>query len=405
MHDKPLKILMVLHMPWTRDLGGSRVQFELAEEFEKLGHTVLKFDVFDATPAVFRPLLRIPRVSKLIRCVLPKYCFQAKRFIQTHGSSFDVIDAHHGDLPFAKYLLSFEGALISRSVGLVPLYNSFEAACESRTSHEAPRPLDRIFSRLNSKHRISDSEAIRSMTFADAVIVPNEFEATFLKDKLPSPGRVQVVPFGLPVSTLENLGASKGKTPIPTSPRTAFIGTWERRKGSADWPSIVRNVRSRIPHASFCFLGTGRSEGQVKLNFAPEDRDSVYVTSNYASEELANLLAGSTVGAFPSYLEGFGYGVLEMIAAGLPVVSYDIPGPSSIIAPGRTGSLVPLGNVELMSSELVRLLSRSEQNIKVDSVNCSKHASEFGMPEIAARTLEVYRSVLVPSTCRRHISA
>lgn len=42
MTKQPLKILMMLHMPWERNLGGSRVQLELAEEFIKLGHEVEK---------------------------------------------------------------------------------------------------------------------------------------------------------------------------------------------------------------------------------------------------------------------------------------------------------------------------------------------------------------------------
>jgi hypothetical protein len=48
--EYPLQILMILHMPWNRNLGGSHVQLELAEEFRKLGHKVEKFDLYDAFP-------------------------------------------------------------------------------------------------------------------------------------------------------------------------------------------------------------------------------------------------------------------------------------------------------------------------------------------------------------------
>jgi hypothetical protein len=55
---RTFKILMILHMPWTRDLGGSRVQFELAEEFRKQGHIVDKFDINDAFPRSNRLTVR-----------------------------------------------------------------------------------------------------------------------------------------------------------------------------------------------------------------------------------------------------------------------------------------------------------------------------------------------------------
>ena len=63
---KPLKILMVLHMPWERNFGGSRVQLEIAEEWRKMGHEVEKFDDRDAFPraspsilaTLTRPVLR-----------------------------------------------------------------------------------------------------------------------------------------------------------------------------------------------------------------------------------------------------------------------------------------------------------------------------------------------------------
>jgi len=41
---------MLLHMPWSRNLSGARVQLELAEEFIHLGGQVKKFDWNDPFP-------------------------------------------------------------------------------------------------------------------------------------------------------------------------------------------------------------------------------------------------------------------------------------------------------------------------------------------------------------------
>jgi len=47
---KAPRILMVIHTPWTPNLGGPRVQLELADELRAMGHEVEKFSYEDAFP-------------------------------------------------------------------------------------------------------------------------------------------------------------------------------------------------------------------------------------------------------------------------------------------------------------------------------------------------------------------
>jgi hypothetical protein len=51
------------------------------------------------------------------------------------------------------------------------------------------------------------------------------------------------------------------------------------------------------------------------------------VQPRYELTELPELLTGVSVGVVPSRVEGFGYGVLERLAAAVPVITYDAPGP------------------------------------------------------------------------------
>jgi hypothetical protein len=82
--EYPLQILMILHMPWNRNLGGSHVQLELAEEFRKLGHKVEKFDLYDAFPEAKSS----PRLGELFR---PSFSVKAKFFVQANSHRFNVI--------------------------------------------------------------------------------------------------------------------------------------------------------------------------------------------------------------------------------------------------------------------------------------------------------------------------
>lgn len=104
-------------------------------------------------------------------------------------------------------------------------------------------------------------------------------------------------------------------------PIIAFVGIFNLRKGSNDFPSIVQRVSDELPNVKFRLMG-GRykTEKEVLGHFDPKLRHKIEVRSNFKPEELPDLLAACSVVIFPSYLEGFGSGVLEMLAASIPVI-------------------------------------------------------------------------------------
>ena len=69
--------------------------------------------------------------------------------------------------------------------------------------------------------------------------------------------------------------------------------------------------------------------------------------------------------------EGFGRVIVDAMATGCPVVSTDCPsGPSEIIQHGKTGVLVPVGDVNAMANELMKIMTNE---------NCSKEMASEGL--------------------------
>jgi glycosyltransferase involved in cell wall biosynthesis len=67
-------------------------------------------------------------------------------------------------------------------------------------------------------------------------------------------------------------------------------------------------------------------------------------------------LADSDIYAFPSLTEAFPNGLIEGMAAGLPVVASDAPGINELIRPGDTGLLVPPGDHVSLAEAILQLV-------------------------------------------------
>ncbi|HWX08347.1 MAG TPA: glycosyltransferase, partial [Gaiellaceae bacterium] len=154
-------------------------------------------------------------------------------------------------------------------------------------------------------------------------------------------------------------------------------------------------TRELAPDARFLFLGTGVPRKQVleDLSLAPGS-ELVEVVQRYDTSELPALLAGATVGVYPSYTEGFGFGALELLAAGLPTVAYDIPGPRDILSGLSHGSLVQVGDAETLAARAAELLTLDPATYTLRSEACSERARTFRWRGIAQSTAAAYEHAL-----------
>jgi glycosyltransferase involved in cell wall biosynthesis len=375
---------MVLHMPWDRRLGAPRVQLELAEHFRALGHDVDKFDLIDA--------YRGRSEGRVARRFRRDFSRHACDFVRRHGSRYDVIDAQHGDLPASKAALRFSGVLVARSSGLYKFYDDFERrALDRRLDAYNMDPARRLVSTVRRLRRASRCE--RSLRQADVINVINEDELTFVREELGLGDKAYLIPNGAPDARLAELAAVAERPEARLAEReVVFVGHWSPRKGSRDWGGIVQRVWDRAPDTRFSFLGTGKSEAEVLFDLARPASPLIRVIPEFSSDELPALLSRATVGALPSYIEGFGLGVLEQLAAGIPSVAYDVPGPRMMLTKVEGRWLVPAGDVGSIADAILRGLGLSVDEYARCSANARAVASEFRLSRIAAATLDAYRS-------------
>lgn len=380
----PLRILAVVNLPWDTRLGAARVWMELAEEWTRAGHAVEKFCLTDAFP---QPTSS-SAVSTLRTAFFPH---RAAAFVRKNAARFDVIDCLIGTLPFRKSALGFRGLFVARSVGLYRLYDEFLREASARWPEQAQgRIAGRVFHRtLEWRFRRNADVAV---TTCDLLNVPNESEREALTHDPAVHASVLVEPYGLN----DRFRAALASAAAPASERLrrqkiCFIGTWSLRKGSRDWPRLLEAIWKQHPNAHFVFLGTMVDEQAVRAELGFSDSRRITCLPKYDAKDLPALLADCTLALFPSYIEGFGLAVLEQLAAGLPTIAYDVPGPRQILpAELLTSPGDPVGLAARASEVLALPLPEYEAL----SASCSALADRYRWGEIAAATARQYRQAL-----------
>jgi len=381
----PLRLLIVLHFPWDARLGAARVLIELAREWTRAGHTVEKFCLTDAWPEPAGS-----RAGAAFR--QSRFCWRAAEYIRRNADRFDVIDCLIGALPFQKSSLRFRGLFVARSVGLYRLYDQFLRQSRILWPNQPKgRWFGRLFHRWLDRRAWRDAE--RLVGSCDLLNLPNEDERLALARDRAVRAPAIVLPYGL----TDDFRAALAQSAVPPGQRLAhkticFIGMWSPRKGAYDWPKIIAAIRQLHPTARFLFLGTMFEESAVRSDLGALEGISCRTT--FTEAELPDLLAEGTVALFPSYIEGFGLAVLEQLAAGLPTIAYDVPGPRQILRPQRDRLLTPVGDPLTMAARASEILALSVPEYKTLSRECRAIAHAYRWPEIARDTIEQYRAAL-----------
>jgi glycosyltransferase involved in cell wall biosynthesis len=393
--DQPLRILVVVNLPWDSRLGAVRVFLELAEQWRAAGHAVEKYSLSDAFPGARASSLRF-------MCRQLLFSYKAAAFIRKNRAHFDVIDALIGVLPFSKRKLSFRGLLVARSVGLYRLYDQFDRSVERRWPGHQPKGKlrGRIFYALARRRLRQASD--KSIRHADLINVPNEEEKSCLHTEIRPDLPILVQPYGLTVERRRALLQAAASVELRLAQRRiCFIGMWGARKGAQDWCGIIRRVRARIPAAQFRFLGTMVDSDAILPDLRLDSLEGVEFISDYQPDDLPDLLADCTVGAFPSYAEGFGLAVLEQLAAGIPTIAYDTAGPHDLLSMRLDELLVPKGDLIAFADKISDILALDPGAYQKLSQRSVATASEFSWSPIAEATLSAYRNALGANFARK----
>ncbi len=110
------------------------------------------------------------------------------------------------------------------------------------------------------------------------------------------------------------------------------------------------------------------------------------------------VLRRARVAVLASHGEGLPNGVLEAMAAGLPVVATDVGGTAELVEDTVTGWMVPPRDVEALGGAIARLVDEPAAAARMGVAGRGRVEERFTAARMAAEVEEVYSRVLARSS-------
>ena len=185
---------------------------------------------------------------------------------------------------------------------------------------------------------------------AHRVVANSNAAAVQLEAEGVSGDRVSVIANGIDLSLFSNPPRLGGGRVVST------VANLRPEKGHDVLLRAAATVLQRLPDVRFRIIGDGPTRpALIDLAAALGISSSVEFLGH--REDVPALLAETDVFAFPSRTEAFPNGLIEAMAAGLPVVTSAVGGMLELVEDGRNGLLVPAGDDAALADRIIALLT------------------------------------------------
>ncbi len=175
--------------------------------------------------------------------------------------------------------------------------------------------------------------------------------------------------------------------------RVIAIGRLAGQKGFDMLLDAWAKTQSRHQGWKLRIIGSGghlkKLEKQIKHNRIEDSAEIVGAT-----KDIANEYGHASIMVMSSRYEGLPLVLIEGMAYGLPIVSFDCDtGPSQIIENNKTGILVPPNNIDKLTEELDRLMA--DENLRNSfSANALQSVERFSTDNIIKQWEELLQEVV-----------
>lgn len=219
--------------------------------------------------------------------------------------------------------------------------------------------------------------------FAHRIVANSSAAAERLATERVRRGRVDVVPNGLELDSFEPRDARRGLRRIVT------VANLRPEKSHETLLEAAAVVLRSYPDAEFTLVGDGvRKDALIAL--AARHGVSRRVTFLGHRDDVPQLLRENDIFVLPSRSEAMPNGVIEAMAAEMPVVATAVGGIPEVVSHGRTGRLVPPDDPPALAAALLELMAAPEQAAALGQAARAEVERRFSFDRMVSRFEQIY---------------
>lgn len=167
-------------------------------------------------------------------------------------------------------------------------------------------------------------------------------------------------------------------------------------KGVAEFVAAAQRLNAQGINAEFVIAGDPDPGNPASI---PEEtlskwRELPFISMLGHVTDMAVFLESADVMVLPSYREGLPRSLIEAAAAGLPIVTTDVPGCRETVENGVNGFLTPVRDSSALAEAMLKILEDPELAKKMGVTGRAKALSEFDERLVFSKTLDVYRELV-----------
>lgn len=206
------------------------------------------------------------------------------------------------------------------------------------------------------------SNRILFSKIVDKVIANSKFtKKTILEKnkKLISKDKIVVIYNGLKLNEYQNLEYEIVYNKKEEEILLGNAGRLSTQKGQKYLIDLAKELKKRDLKFKILIAGKGELEQELKKYSKEKNVETEVVFLGFV-ENVKSFMKTIDIFLLPSLWEGFGYVMIEAMAAEKPVIAFDTSNNSEIIVDGKTGNLVEFPNIEVMADKIQLLINDTE---------------------------------------------
>jgi glycosyltransferase involved in cell wall biosynthesis len=212
------------------------------------------------------------------------------------------------------------------------------------------------------------------------------------------PGRAfRLIPNGVELGIFRDSYETRARTlrSEPRAVRILTVGRLVPRKGFQHLIGSLPEVERRAKRPFVVqIVGSGDYEAFLRRTCNELGVEHlVQFVGQVSYEELVWYYSGADVFALVSLSEGMACALLEALASGLPAVVTNVEGNDDLVAPGRNGYLIDVGDLESLADGLVALVNDADLRQRMGRESIAV-VQEYDWRHIAAQYDRAYRDIV-----------